>query len=92
MTPQAQVAEIAAAVAAARRAVAEGALIEISGLDRAVAEMCGAAGSVPAAARGAFAQDLAALATALDELAGEIARQCDAARRQRAAGAYEDGT
>jgi hypothetical protein len=91
MTPQAQAAELAAAVAAARHAVAAGALIEISGLDSAVAQMCRTAESVPAAARGAFAEELAALATALEQLATEIARQSEAAQRQRAADAYRDG-
>jgi hypothetical protein len=88
---QTQLAEIAEAVAVARRAVADGALIEISGLDGAVTEICGGADIVPAAERGSFAENLAALADALDQLAAEIVRQGEAARRRQAADAYRDG-
>jgi hypothetical protein len=91
VSPRTHLTEIAEAVAAARHAVADGALIEISGLDGAVTELCGAAESVPATERGAFAQGLAALADALDQLAAEIARQGEAARRRQAADAYRDG-
>ena len=91
MSLQTQLAEITEAVAAARHAVAEGALIEISGLDRAVTDMCDAAGSVAAAERRSFAQDLATLADALDQLATEIGRQGEAVRRRQAADAYRDG-
>jgi hypothetical protein len=91
MSLQAQLAEIREAIAAARRAVAEGALIEISGLDGAMIEVCGAAENVPAAERGALAHGLATLADALDQLAADIARQGEAARRRQATHAYRDG-
>jgi hypothetical protein len=91
VTPQSQLTEIAAAVAAAREAVADGALIEIRGLDGAVSEICAAAECIPAAERGGFAEGLAALADALDRLAADIARQGEAARRRQAADAYRDG-
>ncbi|HWI26968.1 MAG TPA: hypothetical protein VN668_08345 [Stellaceae bacterium] len=80
--------EVAATIAAARRSIAEGALVELSGLDAAVAEICEAAPALPAAERNAFAQGLAELAAALDELAGDLVRQREAALRHRANDAY----
>lgn len=93
MTADAEFDAIAAAIAEARRAVAEGALVEVGGLDAAVVRMCDAARELPAAERGAFADRLVELAEALDGLAADIARQRDAARRQRANDAYgQEGT
>jgi hypothetical protein len=80
--------DIIAAVAEARRAVAEGAIVEVSGLDKAVGAVCDAARALPAAERGAFAERLTALADALDLLAADIVRQSEAAQRQRANDAY----
>jgi hypothetical protein len=91
MSLQTRLAEIGEAIAAARRTVADGALIEISGLDGAVIEVCGAAENVPAAERGTLAQGLATLVDALDHLAADIARQGEAARRRQATHAYRDG-
>lgn len=95
MSPRAQLADLAEAVAAARRAVAEGAAIELSGLDAAVAQVCDAAHAVPDAERAAFARDLVVLADALEQLAADIARRSEAqtaaARRRRAANARGDG-
>ncbi len=88
MKPEARLAEIAAAVAEARRALADGALIDVAGLDVAVSELCEAAPSLSAAARPGFARALIALADALDELAADITRQSEAAQRQRARDAY----
>jgi hypothetical protein len=89
---QAALAEINATIAEARRAVAEGSLIELVGLDAAVGRICEAARALPAAERPAIAEQLDALAGALDVLALDIARQRDAAQRMRAAGAYpKDG-
>ncbi len=88
MNPQHRLAEIAEAVAEARRALAGGALVDISGLDAAVTEVCDAAQTLPAGERQAFAGDLAALADALDQLAAEIVRLGEAARRRQASEAY----
>jgi len=88
----AALAEIHETIAEARRAVANGALIELVGLDAAVGRICEAARALPAAERPAIADQLEALARALDVLALDIARQRDAAQRMRAAGAYpKDG-
>ena len=93
MSAEARLDAIAAAVAEARRAVAGGALVEVSGLDAAVAEMCEAARALPADERGAFAGRLVELAEALDGLATELQRQKETAQRQRANDAYgREGT
>jgi hypothetical protein len=91
VTLKQELAEIAAAVDEARRAVAEGAMVEIDGLDTAVAKVCEGAQSAPAEERSALAQDLVALAEALDALATDIQRQSDAVERQRASSAYGNG-
>lgn len=94
-TPQAALLEIAEAVGAARRALADGALIELTGLDGAVTRICEAAREMPANERPAFAEQLSALAETLDLLAIEIAHPDKATQRRRAATAYgtgEDGT
>ncbi len=88
MNPQDRLAEITTAVAEARRALAEGALVDIAGLDAAVTELCEAAPGLPAAERRDFAGGLAALAAALDQLAVELVRQGDASQRRRANDAY----
>lgn len=85
-------AEINATLAEARTAVAEGALIELVGLDAAVTRICDAARELPPDERPAIAEQLGALAGALDVLARDIARQRDAAQRVRASDAYgKDG-
>jgi uncharacterized membrane-anchored protein len=91
MTAQRRLGEVAAAVAEARRAVAEGAHIEVSGLDAAVEQICAGAQDVPAAERSAFMRELGELADALDQLAAEITRQSEAAQRRRATDAYDSG-
>ena len=91
MTVQAQLADITVAVTAARAALAEGAEIDLGGLDRAVAELCDAAPCLAAAERSGVAAALEALADALDGLAIDIARQSAADRRQRAVAAYGEG-
>jgi hypothetical protein len=91
LTLKLELAEIADAVAAARRAVADGAVIEIEGLDRAVAQICDAAQTAPVDERASLAEDLVALADALDRLAADIVRQSEAAERRRAGAAYGDG-
>jgi hypothetical protein len=88
VNPQARLAAIAAAVVEARRALAEGALVDVAGLDAAVTELCQAAPSLSASARPDFARALAELADALDGLADDITRQSAAAQRRRAIDAY----
>ena len=91
-TAQAALAEINETIAEARRAVAEGTLIELVGLNDAVSRICEAAHALPQAERRAIAEQLCALARGLDDLAGDIARQRDATQRVRAADAYgKDG-
>jgi hypothetical protein len=87
-SPQAALAEILDAVAGARRAVAEGAEIELAGLDSAVTCVCDAARGLPPAERGSYAERLKELAGALDLLADDLARQDAAGLRQRAQDAY----
>jgi len=88
MKLQARLADVAAAVAEARRAVDEGAAIDVAGLDTAVSEICDAAPGLASTERADFARDLAALADALDGLAAAIARQGEAVQRRRASAAY----
>ncbi|HUC67241.1 MAG TPA: hypothetical protein VMA53_17505 [Stellaceae bacterium] len=88
MSVAARLEEITAAIAEARRAVAAGALVDMSGLDAAIGEICDAARTLPAAERDAFAERLVALAAALDQLALDIVHQREAAQRQRANDAY----
>jgi hypothetical protein len=83
-----ELAEIAAAIDAARQAVAEGEMIEIDGLDEAVAKVCDGAQKAPAEERAALAQELVALAEALDRLASDMQQQSDAVERRRASSAY----
>jgi hypothetical protein len=90
MSAQSQLAAIADAVAEARRAAAEGAIVEVTGLDAAVEQLCLAAKDAAPEERPALLRDLGALAAALDGLAAELARQREAAQRQRAIEAYGD--
>ena len=92
MSLAAELAEIETAVAAARRAGAEGDAVALDGLDAAVAQACDAARALPAGERQAVADALVRLADALDGLANDIARQAEAARRRRAADAYGDAS
>ncbi len=89
--PRAAIAEITQAVTAAQRALAEGTLVDLKGLDRAVAHACAAAQAAPAADRPALVADLAALTQGLDRLTADLVRQGEAVRRCRAASAYGAG-
>lgn len=88
MSPQSRLAEITDAVAEARRALAEGAFVDVAGLDVAVTELCEAVPSLTADDKPDFARALAALADALDALAADLTRQSASAQRQRALDAY----
>lgn len=90
-SPQSQIAKLADAVIAARRALNDGDDVDLAGLDGAVARACEAAGAVPQRERANLAETLVSLANELDALALDIARRGGATRRQRAAGAYGDG-
>jgi hypothetical protein len=83
-----RLADIAEAVAEARRALADGAMVDVAGLDAAVSEVCAAAEALPPHERRALADGLASLAEALDQLAADIVRQGEAARRRQANDAY----
>ena len=88
VTPCAAIGEITDAIAEARRALAEGAFVELAGLDGAVARICGAAHAVAAEERPIFLARLTALAESLDQLALELANRNGAAQRRRASEAY----
>lgn len=88
MSLEQQIEDIIVTIAEARRAVAEGVFVEVSGLDTAVAAVCETARGLPAEERGACARRLSELAAALDQLATDIAQQSEAAQRQRAKDAY----
>jgi hypothetical protein len=82
------------AVAVARHAVAEGAQVDLAGLDSAVTRVCETAHDLPQGLRDAYARRLVELSQALDLLAGDIIALKDApSQRQRAQEAYggEDG-
>jgi hypothetical protein len=82
-------------VVTARAAIAAGHLIDMSGLDLAVAEICAATVQLPPRHQGRAARKLARLANDLSALAEALTQQremleqaADAEARQRAAGAY----
>jgi hypothetical protein len=83
-----EIGEIIDAVSAAQRMLADGALVELAGLDAAVSRVCEAASRLAAAERTQVAGRLAGLADALDRLALDVANQHQACSRQRAAAAY----
>ena len=78
-------------IAVARRAVADGAFIDLAGFDREVAGLCDAVVRRPASERPDIAAELSALLRDLDDLSATLTAQAglesDAARR-RAAHAY----
>ena len=83
----------------ARKAIEAGHLVDMSGLDLAVAELCAAAVQLPARHHGRaarklvrLAQDLSALAEALTTQRDTLERMAESEARQRAAGAYADAT
>jgi hypothetical protein len=79
----------------ARVAIQAGHLVDVSGLDLAVAELCAAAVQLPPRHHGRaarkltrLAKDLAALAEALTTQRETLERVAETETRQRAAGAY----
>ena len=80
---------------AARAAIEAGHLVDMSGLDLAVAELCAAAAQLPPRHHGRaarklarLARDLSALAEALTTQRDALERMAEAEARRRAAGAY----
>lgn len=91
MTPQTELSQVTTAVTEARRALAEGHVVDLAGLESAVAQVCAQASEIPQGERPLFAERLTALADALDLLAADIARFGATAQRRRAADAYGEG-
>lgn len=86
---------VSSTVSTAQTAIGNGHLVDMSGLDLAVAELCAAAAGLPAhhQARAArklarLAEDLSALASALSSQRATVERAAEAEARQRAAGVY----
>jgi len=86
---------ISSTVSTAQTAIGSGHLVDMAGLDLAVAELCAAAASLPPRhqARAArklsrLANDLTALATALSDQRTNFERAAEAEARRRAADAY----
>jgi hypothetical protein len=84
-----------ASIASARRAVADGAELDLTGFAAAIESLCTEAAALPAAARAAAARDLRLVSTALDDLAADLRDQhsrraagAEQAARSRAAQAY----
>ncbi len=80
--------ELQRAIARSRAAVAEGAFLNLSGLDTEVARLTEAVRAAPSASRADLLAALNALLLELDRLAIDLHRQHDAALAQQAAGAY----
>ncbi len=94
-TEPANLALVSDTLSAARAAVAAGHLVDMSGLDLAVAELCAAAVQLSPRHQGRaarklarLAQDLSALAEALTAQRATLEQAAEAEARQRAAGAY----
>ena len=94
-TEPANLALVSDTVTAARAAIASGHLVDMAGLDLAVAELCTAAVHLPPHHQGRaarklarLAQDLSALADALSTQRETLEHAAEAEARQRAAGAY----
>lgn len=88
-SPEQQLLDIIAAVAGARAALAEGAVVEFAGLEVAVADACRTAKAAAGPQRQAALAAMNTLAAELDGLAAELARQ-NAGQRRRAVDAYGD--
>ena len=98
-TEPASLALVADTVTTACAAVAVGHLVEMSGLDLAVLELCSAAVMLPAQHRGRAARKLARLARDLSALSEALTAQrvalehaAEAEARHRAVGAYGTDT
>ncbi len=83
--------DVSAAIAAARLAIAEGAAVDLTGLDLAVADACAAAPLLSPEEQPAIAAVVKSTAAALDALADDLRRQQASAQGPRAADAYGSG-
>jgi hypothetical protein len=86
---------VSATLGTARAAIEAGDLVDMSGLDQAVAELCAATLQLPPRHHGRaarklarLAEDLSALAQALTTQRDALERMAEAEARQRAADAY----
>lgn len=87
-SPGAALRELRDAISRSRGAIAEGAFIDLSGLDAEVARILEAASHAPDEDRPGLLVDIEALLRELDSLAVLLRRQHDAARAHYAAEAY----
>ncbi|HUZ72589.1 MAG TPA: hypothetical protein VMU87_06370 [Stellaceae bacterium] len=88
MTAAESIAALAGVVASVHVATAEGALIDLSGLEAEVGDALAAAAAAPHCEHGALRDALAHLITELDQLAAVLVRRRHAEAQQRAASAY----
>jgi hypothetical protein len=88
MTPAQRIADIAAALAAARAASADGARIDLAGLAAAVEDAMRGAREAPFVERAALTAEMLGLLKELDAVVSTLARQHHAEAQQRAAAAY----
>jgi hypothetical protein len=88
MTPAPSIANIAAALAQARSAAADGARVDLDGLVAVVEEAMRRASTAPLVERPALAAEMLSLLKELDTLATTLARQHHAEAQRRAAAAY----
>jgi hypothetical protein len=88
MTAIERIADLATALAGMRAAVAEGAAIDLAGLEGAVEAAMSAAKAAPAAEHAALDRAMRALVQELDQLSNALLRQHHAAAQQRALAAY----
>jgi hypothetical protein len=75
MTAERLAADCGAAIAAAERAVAEGALLDLAGFEAEIARLCAAAAELPPGERAAAGQALRRLDADLDRLAATLRQQ-----------------
>ena len=94
-TEPANLALVSDTLSTARVAVADGHLVDMTGLDIAVVELCAAAVQLPPSQRSRavrklarLAKDLSALAEALTTQRETLERMADSEMRQRASGVY----
>ncbi len=83
-----QLDQLRRAVGRSRAAIADGAIIDLSGLDAEVARVTDLARNTPSAERAHVLAALDALLQEIDSLAATLARHHDAGRARQAAGAY----
>jgi hypothetical protein len=83
-----RVADLATALAGLRATVADGALIDLAGLDSAIGEAMNAARTALEPERAALRPALLTLMAELDQLSAALARQHHAGAQQRATAAY----